>query len=61
MTLVSAIIHGKCARDENESNFRNRDFLRIENSEERWCLARAVLAGIKYYEEGQLRTPSFVS
>ena len=61
MYLVSENIHGECARDEHESNFRNRDFVRIENPEDRWCLARAILAGIKYYEEGQQRTPAFVS
>ena len=60
-TLVSATIHGECAREEHETNFKNRDFIRIENPEDRWCLARAVLAGIKYYEEGQQRTPAFVS
>ena len=61
MHLVSENIHGECAREEHESNFRNRDFVRIENPEDRWCLARAILAGIKYYEEGQQRTPAFVS
>ena len=61
MPLVSTNIHGECAREEHESNFKNRDFVRIENPDDRWCLARAVLAGIKYYEEGQQRTPAFVS
>ena len=61
MPLVSATIHGECAREEHEPNFKNRDFIRIENPEDRWCLARAVLAGLKYYEEGQQRTPAFVS
>ena len=61
MSLVSTTIHGECSREEHESNFKNRDFVRIENPEDRWCLARAVLVGIKYYEEGQQRTPAFVS
>ena len=57
--IVEARTHGECSEQDHEINLRGQSFVRIQNPRDQWCLARSILVGLKYYKEGQQRTPSF--
>ena len=54
-------IHGECSNVEGDLArdhtlpFRLNSLIRIENPNDRWCLARAVLIGLRYRECGENR------
>ena len=76
MTDLAAVtvpkLHGECSviDDDNEDDearshalhsIRCHSFVRILNPDDRWCLARAINIGLKYWECGQQRTPEFMA
>ena len=55
-------IHGECSTVEGDLAcnhplpFRLNSLVRVENPHDRWCLARAILIGLRYRECGENRT-----
>jgi hypothetical protein len=63
-------IHGECSLNDGEIegdikhtnvSVKCQSLYRVENPNDRWCLARSILLGLKYMEEGQHPTPEFKS
>ena len=61
-------IHGECSNVEGDlANdhtlpFRLDSLVRVENPNDRWCLARAIIIGLRYRECGENRMePNFLS
>lgn len=59
--VTNAIIHGECSNVEGDLNFdhpqrfRCQSCITVQNPDDRWCLARAILIGLKYREFGKQR------
>ena len=55
------VIHGECSNIEedlasdHQLPFRLHSLIRVENPNDRWCLARAILIGLRYRECGENR------